>query len=365
MSPVDLLDQVTRQIWPRRRQQEALFDLPERKQWTRRERIVAIRDCADWLIENGVIIAHQIQTPVLSPADLTRLRANVAGRAPVADGPPGVAADLQRIAPMVGSAPKTLANSLGRFPRCDRLDHRWLVALGRLASEPLPLGLRYEDRSQAAMRTLLERVAGHRALGQLDAVDAIIIFSLIALWQRRRPTSQVRGNRRHTSCRRTAPKPLVRLCDTLILPQQVLTLLRVDHADVRTLALEAALTRAHLLPHADRVGGASTLPRLLPRLVDGADAMYRYRIAVMQAWRTRQPWPDPPSALAHHPYVINTLALAQRAWGVGLSTDELARKWNSDWPGKAMLAPALRHRMRGANDGDRRRVLRGMDQRDP
>ena len=176
------------------------------------------------------------------------------------------------------------------------------------------------------MMGLLRRVAEHAAIHQLDALDTQLLFSLIALWQRRRPTSAVRANRARLSTRRTAPKPLVRLRDTLILPDQALALLGIEHLGVRALAIEAAL--------AGRVTGPT------PR-----DTMIRFRIAVMQAWRIRAPWPNVPDALAHHPYVSMTTALARQARGGHLGEAALAESWSHDWAGKAMLAPLIRHRM--------------------
>ena len=233
----------------------------------------------------------------------------------------------------------------------------------------MPLGLRFEERSQANVMALLARIAAHTAIAQPDAMDALLLFSLIALWQRRRPTAEVRANRDGTSTRRAAAKPLVRLTETLIQPKQALALLELRHAGIRTLAIEAALTRAHLVPHVDRHGAIPDSPRLLPMIADAMtdDAphaeMLRFRIAVMRAWRDKSPWPDPPLSLAEHPYVIMTTALARQARGGGLSQAALADKWGTDWAGKAMLAPLIRHRMqKRATDGERGRLFRRMDQ---
>lgn len=361
-----LLAQATAHIWPKRKAQEALFDLPERKRWTAGDQGAAVRGCAHWLMVNGVCPAPMIHPTPVEPIEIATIRHTLGQRlcTPTAGDAPGVAADLQRLAPLVGAAPKTLANSLSDFPRSRREDHRWLLALGRLITTPPPLGMRYEDRSQAAMIGLLARMAGHLAIEQLDAVDAVTLFSLIALWQRRRPPAQIRGNRGRRSTRRAAPKPMARLCETLIGHRQIRVLLTIESTSIRALAFEAALTQAHLYPHADRSGGQPIPDRILADLLPHADPMYRHRIGIMRAWQTRQPWPDPPSILANHPYVIITRALAQRAWSTGPQPVDLLEYDNRDWPGKAMLAPALRHRLQGGQNAQSQRVFRSVDQPD-
>lgn len=356
-----LLDRTLARLWHAKKAQEALLDLGERKRWRQADRQAQLRAVARWLIDTGV--APSVVTPVPSAAvTLTDARRRVArvGPEPITQDA-AVAADLHRIAPLVGaSTPKALANSLSGWPRQRRPDHRWLLAVTALKDSQTPRGLVFDDRSQAHMATLLARTAGRVEAERLDARDALVIFSLLALWQRRRPTREVRANRGQPSTRRRAPKPIADLARDLIGPRQfeVLVDAAIAHRQpaIAELAFEAALTAAHMGPHRTRKTTDPDLRWLLPRvclrvpqLIDllGPDraAMWQHRVAIMESYRDRVDRPPPPDTIADHPYVRMTTLLDRQRRGEAIDRDALRQALADDWPGKAMLAPIILHRL--------------------
>lgn len=350
-----LLDQAIGHLWPARRDQEALLDLGERKGWGTAERSAAVGACARWLIENRVAPAAII------PADVLRVDAAAAierltRHAPRADAI-GVAQRIAQVAPVLGVAtPKTLANTLSGGLQPRRPDHRLLMALDRSLCGPAP-PFGFSARSEAVMAQLCARLAGHLAIEQPDALDALWIVSILALWQRRRDPRKARGNRGAGQTRRLTPKPVARLAQALMGPAQLSALVDLAEREstpaIALLGIEAALTRIHLSGHGDRRDARLPPDRLSAALVEiierasleGEQAMLRYRLDVSRAWRSRATWPTPPAAIAAHPYVHWSVALARQTCGGALSLEALRVAWQTDWPGKAMLAPIIRHRL--------------------
>lgn len=351
-------------IWPRRSQQEALLDLGWRKAWTEADRDAALIACANWMSHELDLraphsIPRQPETQVPDDAVIAHLR-DLAGSSQAVESVPGVAKWLAVVAPAVGTGAKALANSLTDGLRSDRRDHRWLRAIGRvLSGAGAPHAWAYHHRSAEAVAVELAR-AGSSA--NHDTGDAVLLLSLLALWQRRRPTELARGNKRRQSTRRSAPKPIAALAGSLVEPPQLQPLFELCNLipqnaarTLATLVVEAALTEAHMAPHADRkrqraTGHASGSgePWLLPveRWLTGAgcslpaidQAVVAFRIATMRAWRDQSPPPRPDATAVRSPYVAASMALSQAHGGdvVDLHQFNLAQ------PGLLMLSRLIR-----------------------
>jgi hypothetical protein len=349
----DALSATLTRVWPARRHQERLLDLGERKGWTEADRDAAVVRLAGWLA--GEVLLPSCVGVVASPraVELTDLPdLPVYGATPVV----GVGLRTVALAHLVGTEPKTLANSLARGLRPDRRDHRWLLFLSRLArADADPDALVFHRRSPAAVAAELARTAVRSAP---DAGDAMLLLSLVSLWQRRRPTSEARAARTATVSRRLVPKPAVAMKWDIIALTQLHPLieLAVDSGGAfgRVLAavvVDAALTEAHLAPHRARARGDADpdwgdlwLRRVQavvadPRVVEllGADeaAVFRWRIARMRAYASGSA--DRPSAPPPHPYV--NLACAIDSARAGTPAE---RCFTAHLPGYFMLVPQAR-----------------------
>lgn len=185
-----VLSEMLLRIWPRRRHQELVLDLGERKGWTEADRDDALDRLAGWSI-------GELGLPELLPP-----RLDLDGVAP--PGLPAVALDRVKpvggvglqvvaLAALAGTAPKTLANSLGSGLRSDRRDHRWLGFLTRLsAGQPSEDAWIYHRRSPT---TVSEELSLRAHAPFFDAGDALLVLSIVALWQRRRRPGDARASR--------------------------------------------------------------------------------------------------------------------------------------------------------------------------
>ena len=369
-APVPLGDCLGRAIiamWPRRAHQELLLDLGERKGWDADDRGEAIGAAAAWLI-------GELGLPPTVSMDGPLARAEHEGDGPVLDraralgltaklGEPtaGVAAWVCGLAPALGSSAKTLANSLSRGLRSDRGDHRWLRVVTRVANGG---GDRdawcFHRRSPHSMGRAVRPLG---AVERFDAGDALVVLSLLALWQRRRPTERVKGNRGRSRSRRTTPKPVAALLGGLAQPAQATALVMLArHLDpeagraLSELAIEAALTEAHLAPHPTRSSASAGVPgtsgeswlRAAENAIEETGALLAeedravlaFRIDRQRAWRARRPQSVEDDRLGRHPYVAACLALEQRI----INPEAEAARFATGTTGLLMLLPALRSR---------------------
>ncbi len=183
-----VLDQAIRRMWPRRAARELLLDLGERKRWVEVDHEDAIRRLAAWLHDELSLPEVLPPVPHAPPPDPVRTRAM--GEALAADPHPGVARWATGLATALGSTPKTLANTASRGIRADRTDHRWWRLLARIqdGDHPVEAWLFHERTPESVT---LELASMSARLDHLDAGDAVLVVSLIALWQRRRPVTSV------------------------------------------------------------------------------------------------------------------------------------------------------------------------------
>ena len=344
-----------RTIWPRRSQRELLFDLGERKGWTEEVFEEAVARAADWMVRE-LLLPIEVQVGRGVAPDLSRLR--IIG-ADLTEGPTGssVAKWIRGIAPAAGSSPKTLANSLRTGLRSDRPDHRWLAAIARIAAPPsddftVDAWL-FHRRSPTSVGQALSQIGGRTVL---DTGDALLLFSLIALWQRRRPTERVRGNKGQERSRRETPKPVAALGGAIASLGQFGHLMRVadvlgDPGPLRLLTLEAALTEAHLGPHRARRSQGEPLEtgeswlNTVSRVIEAPDycaaderAAFAFRVERMRAWRdsrAMEPLHDTPDI----PYVRATMALERTR-----RHDAPSETFPASDEGLLMLLPLLRSR---------------------
>lgn len=349
------LEAGARRMWPRRKQVELLFDLGERKGWGDAEVTEACARAAGFLHDELGLRPRQDPPPMVrSDAVLTWARASgaVVWQGPA---PSGVAKWSAALAPGLGVQPKTLANSVVTGLSEARSDHRWLAALARCAEqEAASDAWVFHRRTPGAVSRELGRLNGP---GCLDAGDALLLFSLLALWQRRRPTERARGNRRQAQPRRATPKPIVALEGQLLQPGQVDPLLTwadrigAGGEGLKLLAIEAVLTEAHLAPHLSRVGAAapadgahwlavvdSVAPLLGPAHHLDA-AAFRYRAERQRSFALGASLPEPPAGLADLPYMRACASLKAFRAGHPVPLD-----CPRDAPGVLMMLPQLRSR---------------------
>ena len=323
----DVLDRALRDTWRRRTQRELLLDLGERKRWGEAEHQKAVYAAADWLVETLQIPATLDVPQTIADADLASIHPYGEALAPRSDLQ-GVSRWIVGIAPLLGVVPKTLANSLDGGLQSHRADHRWLRLLERvLRGQAAPDAWAFHRRSPTIVAHDLARQAGQSVV---DAGDAVLLASLLALWQRRRPTTEARASRGHAVSRRETPKPIAALRESLVGQGQVGHLARLAHRiggargqALLLLTVEAALTEAHLATHPAR-RAASARPDGGERWLRGVDAVLRdasaliedeellvlrFRVDRMRAYRGALPQSESSFGGVRSAYVRASLAL--------------------------------------------------------
>lgn len=277
------------------------------------------------------------------------LLAQAGANAAIRERAPGVAKWVAVVAPALDVAPKTLANSLARGLRPARRDHRWLAWLvdshgGELQSA----AWFFHDRTGEAVTQTLARWHGAR---RWTVADALLLFSLTALWQRRRDSATARAHRGRAVPRRTMAKPAAALDDWLVSASQVAPLCRLIEglhggtdpqraSLLSAFVIEATLTQAHIVMHSAtgrqrRRSGERLLhaaERELRAVGSELAPLLRWRIALMRAWRDKTALPLPEHDLADQsPYVQWTQWLwrsRQSAGASAVSSPSSAPPWS-------------------------------------
>ena len=349
------LQQATRLIWPKACKQELLFDLGERKQRVVEAKGEAIRGIVDRWEDSGIVMGRWPSMRSWTVAEVKETIPLVPSCREV-----DVSARITAWAGLLGTAPKTLANSLSRWFICARDDHRWLLTLARLsAGERIPDGLLYHRRSVGALGAALGRIRAGLAAGQLDQADALVLLSMVLNFQHRRPTSDIRANRGANRSRRGSPKPAVSLEGTLLRPGQVEGLLayaeRTGNRPLVLLVLEAALTEAFMCSHSARYSARDApspgawhdlirevlgMTSLQPLTGEEHD-FFCYRLGIMEAYSSGRPFCAPPSGIKTHPYVEAVMYM-QKRYRQRTPGEVPASLRHVDWEGKAVLAHAVR-----------------------
>lgn len=352
-----ILDRALGAMWPRRTHQELLLDLGERKGWDADDRAEALAESARWMADELRLDVPHREVPAEDVTSIEALHAlRIHGNGRVTNG--GVGRWVETLAPAVGTGPKTLSNSLSKGLRPDRADHRWALAIARIASGAVTDAhvdaWSYHLRTPTNTAALLSKMG---AAGHHDVGDAVLLFSLLSLWQRRRPTEAVRSNRGRPRSRRTTPKPVASLAGSLVSHGQIPHLLGLARTIdggrlLARLTLEAALTEAHVAPHLPRGAPRTDTPdgESWLRMVDAAVAdlkpllgaedcgAFAFRVESMRAWRDRRAIQRPIDT-PEIPYVQASLALA--AWR---NDESHSLTCSSGAPGVMMLLPLLRRR---------------------
>lgn len=350
----DTLSTLLLRLWPKRRQQELLLDLGERKAWGHEDRADAVGRLANWLASELLLTTPKCPADPPIHDDWRGLARAL--NAPIADRPAGVGTSTTTLAHLAGSSPKTLANWLTRGLLEERTDHRWVNLLARIAMGNVrPDALVFHRRSP---RVVSEELARRVDATALDAGDALLVFSLVSLWQRRRRPGEARAARGTALPRRLLPKPVSALEGHLLVPSQLRPLVDADEflpaAPAEALvavALDAALTEAHLAPHVPHRSSAPpregageswllAIEEALARThtLDPTDvSVFAWRVARMRAYGNHAPTPPPPDAVRDHPYV----ALA-RAIDVARGDPDQIATFDPAEAGYLMLLPQAR-----------------------
>jgi hypothetical protein len=343
-------------LWPTRRQQERLLRLGERKAWTPDDMTRSVGALAGWLHSQLGVPSEVAVTPSSADAP-SHLPVNVPE---VHTAPIGVGKGKAALGKLVAKHPKTLSNALSEQkehgPREDRADHRWLRLLARLEADDVRAdALVFHRRTTANVGAEIAR----RAQATLDAGDAILLLSLIALWQRRRPKN-AKGPSRSVTSRRDMTKPVAAVVQETLTRGQLERLsthaLRLPAPQGRCLALvllEGALTEAHLAPHRARrtespsvrdgeawlsaVDAALRLDALGSLLDDEDRAVCCWRVERMRAYLRREKNGPVDSKIQQNPHVQLVMAIERTA--TGEPSDE---QFGADQDGAFMLIPQAR-----------------------
>ncbi len=350
----EILERAISAMWPSRAQRELLLDLGERKSWTENDARRAIRGVADWS-HRELLLPREVR-PIIRSAPSRPWTVRALGeQLEVLCPADGVARWIAGLAPALGSTPKTIANSLAGELRCHRSDHRWLALIERIArGEGQVDAWAYHRRSPQVVGAAFARMAGG---GPLDAGDALLVTSLLALWQRRRPTHEVRANRGRLRRRRVTPKPVAELQGTLLSGGQLAHIGRLAKlvppkkaANLLVAAVEATLTVAHLAPHPARssrdgtVGTGEPWLRAAERTLESHHSILadhtpviHYRFSRMRAWRDEVTLGEQAGLAVRSAYVRASTAVEARERAAADEPPITAAT-----PGLLMLLPQLR-----------------------
>ena len=317
---------VYERVWPTRKAQEAIWDLGERKEWTAQERQDVVEGFCSWMAaeldvhegscSSGSEVSQVEDADVID--GLKQLAARLRGSR--RQRTVGVAGWISAFGGLLGIVPKSFANSITGGLVESRRDHRWARFIAQSDLSARERSIVFHDRTSASVATALrELVEGRKA----DAADALLLHNLVALWQRRRPTHEVRGNRGIERARIVTPKPIKLLSGELGSPGQVAAILAAaleaaEESRTRVwmmLAAEVALTELHMLPHRARstdlqlVTRESNWAQKVRELVlagsrlgpaEWSDVL-EYRLARIESWRSGST--SSTAVDLQHPYV--------------------------------------------------------------
>ncbi len=377
----DLLDRGSLLMWPKRSAQELLFDLGERKKWDETQRLAAVASCAAWWSRWGV----GPKNPQPFGIDV------LVGSA----GHPGnISSKKQSFIEALGKRQRplqvnltTCTKDVSKQPQRLVSEQTELITVGCYASryiqQPLPKGFLYHRRSIAHLNEALDVCYGHLQIEQMDTADAMLLFSLISHWQRRRPTQEVRANRQKEQTRRATPKPIARLLESLLARGRFQPNLDFasEHSSPSIVSLlsELALTNAFLASHTPRrtkdktetpdSTGQEWLDAIkdhlskpeVRALVECEADFFDYRAQVMRAYLLKENiFPPLPETIPKRPYISSLWALnvlyIERKSGVenerspeatSILQSLLSRE---DWEGKAMQASQIQSTLEKRNE---------------
>ncbi len=343
-------------LWSRQ-QRKDLFDLAEGKPWSESQGDAALREAVGWLVRE-LALDRKAQEPDPHPVlSLSSAREQALVLPPSNYREyPSVSRGIVALAPLVDAKPNTLANQLV-FDRSKARSIRWARLLGRLADESLPLDAwLFHRRTPGAVA---RQILSWEGCACFDAGDELLALSLLALWQRRRPTERVRANRGERKPRSATPKRIVSLLDPLITVEQRQSLValasKLDDPRRRALLLfviEAVLSAAHarsllrgrslepLSVASTLVWAEDTVNRDQVLLGEEAEVL-RFRVAAQRAFSQRQivEW----SASVSSAYILSSLCASRHREGVD---GACADRFGEDEPGVCMLLPQLRQKER-------------------
>lgn len=356
-----LLSTAVRTIWPRRTQHELALDLAQRKAWNDADFEDACHECADWLVSEVGLASVVVAAPMVG--DWAALRSAAREMA----GDKTVESFAERAGHLFGRSASNVRNNLSTY-HPGRVEHWWIAAMGRIACEQSSPAVLYHQRSRQSVNAGLERLAGACDVGVPDAADVLLLTSLLALYQRRRPTNEVRGSRGQVLSRREAPKPIVLLLSSLFpagVARKLLALApRIEGGDPRrhlaALGVEWALTVAHAAPHRAVRAGARRKPdadviecvvRSASEILPDQATALRFRLDLMLAYAGSAPMSVTSSVDAYGE--IHGCFAAVRADVEALPAAERAmRLVEADAPGSLMLAPQVRRMVARVGTGD-------------
>ena len=389
-------------IWTKRAEQEAFFDLGERKKWTDEDFQKGVKKLAYWL-HSSLLIPLEISPVEVSVPEMAKMKdlGNKiwAAKAKAIQNQEktdhcGVSHWLIALAPLVGIAPKPLANSVSVKKLGDnklqlhRLDHRWLRVIARICQNKVEKTEHeawiFHERSPEAITFALGSIAARIARStnnedlHLDIGDSVWLLSLVALWQRRKSTDKVRGNRGKIENRRTTPKPIAKITQeytTLFQPSQLEILVsfarefseqgeitKTAAKQIITLALEIALTEAHLSPHSYRknIKSGKTGFKCLDKakeilrkeenskrkiLSDEMIAIFKFRIYRMCNWRDQENFSSEQIFTSHYvrlSYELEKKYQQRKIEGTNMNMNEKTDPIDPREKGILMLLPQLR-----------------------
>lgn len=354
------LDSALNVMWAKRKEIEALLDLGERKNWSANDRASAVREAAMWLERT---LALTLPQPTASTEIATGSRGFAEVRAwaenQTRDSTGGAAQWIQFVASATGVSAKTLANQLSVRSKDQAYSStalRWLSTIEAALSERLDAEAVWFHRRTP--QSISRQIARWSESKFCTSADALLIVSMLALWQRRRDTRTVRANRGTARSRKETPLPCGVVGAALVSEGQFCALVKLANAmrdepreQLFAVAFEAALTAAHFGPHPVRVrrSGAADAGVVGPSLDvvestrkrtalnDTDKDVVSFRIELMRAYDADQPLRN--TSTAPGEYARAAAAINRIRYGESLESEP---RFSATAPGIVMIVNQLR-----------------------
>ncbi len=236
-----------------------------------------------------------------------------------------------------------------------------------LDRKKLPVGILFHRRSLHSLGELLWRCQANIQNQSPDIIDKLLIESLILFWQRRRPTSEVRANRKILTPRRKTPKPALKALDQEILFEglqldKLIGLLDLVEPSIREdftlLLMEIYLFFLHLKSHVPskkkqpkkihEKNDQELFDKIIPKIDSEEEkAFIQFRWQMMHAYdkEAHAQFPNPKKIIEKHPYVRCTMLFNQDYLNGTKEARKKCLDLGKDWEGRAAFIGRLEEKL--------------------
>lgn len=356
------LVRIIAQFWPTDTAKESLFDLGEHKQQVSQNFPCAIDHFISWL-NTYQFIPTQFSPPSNPFQERPVSRETISKTAWLL----GEGQLVRKLSQLLIKIEKTLNNSLTTF-QYRKIEHLWIKSI---IYPDLDINLiLFHRRTRQALHTFWHSLLVRCQTHDLDLQDYLVLVSLIALYQRRRNTDEVRANRRSQKSRKITPKPISKLFTSCIARCEniVETCANTNSIEARQLALmsiEETLTYEHMQLFPKRntkdtqifvknhIINLNKIKKILDKpknsqLLESETYSFSRRINLMLAYAQNEHI-DLIEKIDEHSYITASHHLAwlhqhRQNLEQTAASDRIQRLqqlWEADAPGLAMLKPQI------------------------